>query len=205
MQVQNTNFSLNFTSVNRLMINKSAFSNPDNFSEVEEIIIKQLNNRHLFKFPKNFKELLTSFGITKPFKFKCYLEQPYLTNIFHSAKESGIKNFSEISNFVKEKTIPAFNEKYHTFYLFTKDEKNNVRKFFSLANLSPKFFEIVKESNNRVFDGIIDGAYKNLLGFVKYNNYLSNQINSLINNANVNNFIIDDLKNFPKTVKQIDF
>lgn len=178
---QNNN-QINFKSVNLIQVSKKAFKSPDDVLDVYNTFQKALNSA-TNDFPTKIGAFFSLIGVGKYInKTANFFEKPNYLNILREAKMLGFNSLP---------SLKPISEDSHSFYVFTKEQKDALCDIFTLENLIKDAPSVVSSS-------------KELIS-IRVNNYYTKKINEITKNEPLNMFEINDLSELPGLFKKIDY
>ena len=189
----------NFKAVNIVQIPKRAFSNPENLKTCQKEFSKALDSTTGDKLNNIFGAILALFT-TKPHKTGTILEKPTYNFAKTAMQKNGI-NYS-LSWLSQNTGIPignALKEGVHSFYVFTKEDKQGFMN--ALSKPLKHLLEFTREGLKRHPS---DKKLANIYAHTKYGNAIEEGFNNVIGERKIPQIKIETLEDLPKIIKDLD-
>lgn len=199
------NAQLNFGSVNLVQVSKKAFKNPDDLIGVSKIFDNAVS-KETGEMNVKLATALTLLGFgKKSTKALTFLEQPCYPNMVSELKKEGSHlSLSWLSQHLGIPIAKPLSETHHSFYVYTKEQKDASSGLFSAKQMYTFLKGILKEGFENIKAGKSDNI-KPVWTATKLNEKILNELKPIITNEPVHKFVIDDLSELPKVFKEIDY
>lgn len=194
-----------FTSVTRFLVAKNTFKNSDDYLAVEKAFHKQIKLREYFRLPEKFVHICELFGAKKIFKYFDFMETPFFTNIYETMIEAGnvdrgVLSANSSAVFTKQNI-----DDYHTFFVFSQNEKNMARDIVSPGNLFVQVVKISQDVRDMVASGKILSTEAPLKKVIILNDLITENFRKLVVDSSIKTVLINNLSEIKAALKQIDF
>lgn len=201
-QINSNNYP-NFKGYYVIQIPKKAFYRADNLSEVATAFAMEVN-KITKEIHTPFTDKLVSMGIGQKYRQVVgYLEQPKYVQLYKYAKSQGgdIPWLARHMG-IEGEMIPAIpNKDYHSFHIYTKDDKKAVFK----AKRMNKIMGIIGGNWSGITNVFDDMFRNNVLLTIIENRDLRSRIHQYLDGKRPELIEVKSLSNLKKAFKKIDY
>lgn len=197
--VQKNNHA-NFKGINIIQIPKVSF-NVNNL-EVVERKFKHAIRQSISRRDGFFAAISNSISSKKALIF---LENPGFAPEIEELKKFG--NYS-MSWFRQNTGIPikdSLNPDYHSFFVLTKKEKDEVNRLYSAKNVVRITSRVLEESKQRFPGKLFNSKIASLWRVARGNQIIDALVSPVLKGKPVEKFVLDDLSQLPKILDEIDY
>lgn len=200
MRINTESHKQNFKGIYQVQIPKKAFREPNDYYGVASAFCEKVSEITGEKRPV-LQSILSLMGLGRRIT-KTYLtmEQPYFQELMSTLQDVGNYSLSWVSLRTKLPVRPPLSENHHSFFVYTKEQKDKVLKFCSFRKILGVSTQLNKEMDNP--DPIRQDP---LWRLVRRSNLFNEKFDEVAEGVSIQKFEIEDLSELPKVFKQIDY
>jgi len=197
MPMQNNNKPVNFRSVNRIMVLKTAFPNTDSPIDVFKKFNKAVNKTtgEVNDFVGMIFNLLGLGSITNK-TFTYFEESPQYHYIIQELKECGASSIFWLRQHTRIPIAEPLSPNYYSFTVLTKEQKDKASVLYSMKNIWAGWKTMNSDEENKA---------EKIWQLAKANQLLTEQLSPIVEGQPIHEFRLKNLSELPEAFKQIEY